>query len=247
MKYKVSCEQDHLEVRIILFLRLVWLVGGVFPKPGEVSLAHHGVLFLDELPEFKRSSLEVLRGPMEDRKVSISRIQANLTYPCNFMLVASMNPCPCGYLGDKERECKCTPAQIQNYKNRISGPLLDRIDLHIEVPSVKFENFKNIEEESSFKIKERVKRTRKIQQERYAEYGIYTNSELTPKLIEKFCILQPSSENILEKYFQKYQLSARSYSKILKIARTIADLEESKNIQDIHILEAIRYRFIDKR
>lgn len=205
------------------------------------------MLFLDELPEFRHSSLEVLRGPMEDRKISISRVQANLTYPCNFMLVASMNPCPCGYFGDKERDCKCTPAQIQNYKNRISGPLLDRIDLHIEVPNVKFENFENREEESSFQIKERVEKARKIQQKRYTEYGIYTNSELTPKLMEKFCMLQPSSKGILEKYFQKNKLSARSYSKILKIARTIADLEGTENIQDVHILEAIRYRFMDKR
>ena len=184
---------------------------------------------------------------MEDRKVSISRVQANLTYPCNFMLVASMNPCPCGYFGDKERECKCTPSQIQNYKNRVSGPLLDRIDLHIEVPNVKFKSFENTKEELSCKIKERVEKARKIQQERYAEYGIYTNSELTPKLMEEFCVLSSSSKSILEKYFQKNKLSARSYSKILKIARTIADLEGSENIKDKHILEAIRYRFMDKR
>ena len=193
--------------------------GGIYPKPGEVSFAHNGVLFLDELPEFKHSSLEVLRGPMEDRKVSISRVQANFTYPCNFMLVASMNPCPCGYFGDKERECKCTENQIQNYKNRISGPLLDRIDIHIKVPNVKFKNFENYEEETSFQIKERINKTRKIQKNRYEEYGIYTNNELTPKLIEKFCKLNYSSKSILEKYFNKNKLSARSYSKILKITK----------------------------
>lgn len=221
--------------------------GGTFPKPGEVSLAHNGVLFLDELPEFKHASLEVLRGPMEDAKVSISRVQANLTYPCNFMLVASMNPCPCGYFGDKERECRCTSQQIQNYRNRISGPLLDRIDLHIEVPNVKFESFSKTQEERSNVIRKRVEKARKIQQKRYSEYGIYTNSELTPKLIEKFCDLQDSSRNILEKYFEKNKLSARSYSKILKIARTIADLDDSDKIQEEHILEAIRYRAMDKR
>lgn len=221
--------------------------GGSFPKPGEVSLAHNGILFLDELPEFKHSSLEVLRGPMEDRKVLIARVQANLTYPCNFMLVASMNPCPCGYFGDKDRECKCTDKQIQSYKNRISGPLLDRIDIHIEVPNVKFENFDDSNEESSSQIKERVNKIRNVQKERYKEYGIFTNSELTPKLIQKFCELTPSSKEILEKYFNKNKLSARSYSKILKIARTIADLDNSPNIQDSHILEALRYRLFDKR
>lgn len=221
--------------------------GGSIPKPGEVSLAHNGVLFLDELPEFKRSSLEVLRGPLEDRTVSISRVQSNLTYPCNFMLVASMNPCPCGYFGDKERKCKCTEQQIANYKNRISGPLLDRIDLHIEVSNVKFKNLSNSEEESSEEIKKRVNKARNIQEERYKEYEIHSNSELTNKLIEKFCVLKESSKNILERYFNKNSLSARSYSKILKVARTIADLEESKDIEDRHILEALRYRSLDKR
>ena len=221
--------------------------GGPIPKPGEVSLAHNGVLFLDELPEFKRSSLEVLRGPLEDRNVSISRVQSSLTYPCNFMLVASMNPCPCGYLGDKQRECKCTEQQITNYRNRISGPLLDRIDIHVEVSNVKFENFSKSNEESSEQIKARVNKARNIQKERYKEYGIFSNSQLTSKLIEKICILKPSSQAILEKYFKKNSLSARSYSKILKVARTIADLDGSKDIKDIHVLEALRYRSLDKR
>ena len=221
--------------------------GGSIPKPGEVSLAHNGVLFLDELPEFKRSSLEVLRGPLEDRNVSISRVQSSLTYPCNFMLVASMNPCPCGYFGDKERECKCTEQQIINYRNRISGPLLDRIDIHVEVSNVNFESFSNSNEESSEQIKERVNKARNIQKERYKEYGIFSNSELTSKLIDKICVLKPSSLAILEKYFKKNSLSARSYSKILKVARTIADLDGSKDIKDVHILEALRYRSLDKR
>lgn len=218
-----------------------------FQNLGEVSLAHNGVLFLDELPEFKRSSLEVLRGPLEDRIVSISRVQSSLTYPCNFMLVASMNPCPCGYFGDKEKECKCTEQQIMNYRSKISGPLLDRIDLHIEVSNIKFESLKNTDEESSEEIKKRVNFARNIQKERYKEYGIFSNSELTTKLIEKFCVLKPSSQDILEKYFRKNNLSARSYSKILKVARTIADLEGSENIEDSHVLEALRYRSLDKR
>ena len=221
--------------------------GGAIPKPGEVSLAHNGVLFLDELPEFKRSSLEVLRGPLEDRKVSISRVQASLSYPCNFMLVASMNPCPCGYFGDKERNCNCTEQQIRKYRNRISGPLLDRIDIHIEVPNVKFKNFIGSEKESSNIIRQRINQARGLQKERYQEYGIYTNSELDSKLIEKFCVLKVSSRGILEKYFKKNSLSARSYSKILKVARTIADLDESLCIEDTHILEALRYRLLDKR
>ena len=207
-----------------------------FQSHGEVSLAHNGVLFLDELPEFKRSSLEVLRGPLEDRVVSISRVQSSLTYPCNFMLVASMNPCPCGYFGDKERKCKCTEQQIINYKNRISGPLLDRIDMHIEVSNIKFEYLNSNKEESSEMIKERVNKARNIQLKRYEKFGIFSNSELTSKLIDEFCVLKPSSQIILEKYFKKNSLSARSYSRILKVARTIADLDESKNIEDSHIL-----------
>lgn len=221
--------------------------GGNIPKPGEISLAHNGVLFLDELPEFKRESLESLRGPLEDKKILISRLQASYSYPCNFMLVASMNPCPCGYFGDKNRNCKCTKEQIQKYKNRVSGPLLDRIDIHIEVPNVKFENFSNSKEESSEEIKFRIDKARKIQKERYLEYGIYTNSDLTIKMTEQFCKLKSSCKNILEKYFSKNNLSARSYSKILKVSRTIADLDNSENIDDKHILEALRYRLFDKR
>ena len=221
--------------------------GGIIPKPGEVSLAHNGVLFLDELPEFKRSSLEVLRGPLEDRKVSISRVHSSLTYPCNFMLVASMNPCPCGYFGDKDRQCRCTEEQISKYRNRVSGPLLDRIDIHVEVPNVKFENFENNNEEDSKIIRERVNTARNIQKERYKEFGIFSNSELETKQIEKFCRLKHSSVKILEKYFTKNNLSARSYSKVLKVSRTIADLDNSKTIEDKHILEALRYRLLDKR
>jgi len=221
--------------------------GGAIPKPGEVSLAHNGVLFLDELPEFKRSSLEVLRGPLEDKFVSISRLQSNFTYPCNFMLVGSMNPCPCGYLGNKDKKCCCSPRQIQNYRNKISGPLLDRIDIHIEIPNINFKDFDSFGEESSEQIKARVINARNIQKERYLKHGIYTNSELSTKLIEKFCQLSINSKSILEKYFNQHHLSARSYTKILKIARTIADLDNKNNIQDSHLLEALRYRFFDKK
>ena len=163
------------------------------------------------------------------------------------MLVASMNPCPCGYLGDKEKECKCTEKQIQVYRSRISGPLLDRIDMHIEVPNVKFNHFDNDDEEKSIKIKERVDKARKIQLERYKEYGIFSNSELDSKLINKFCKLNSHSKEILKKYFEKLNLSARAYSRVLRVARTIADLDNSQNIKEEHLLEALQYRSLDKR
>ena len=220
--------------------------GGKIPKPGEVSLSHYGVLFLDELLEFNRNTLEVLRGPLEDRTVTISRVGASLTYPCNFMLVASMNPCPCGYLGSKEKECTCTQKQKDNYKAKLSGPLLDRFDIHIQVPSVDYKKLESKKGESSEKIRERVNNARNIQLERYKEDGIYSNSELTPRLIEKYCALDKESNNILSMSFQKLNLSARAYSKILKVARTIADLDESENIQKVHLLEAIQYRSLDR-
>ena len=221
--------------------------GGRIAKPGEISLAHNGVLFLDELPEFNRSVLEVLRGPIEDGKVLISRVHSSYVYPCNFMLVASMNPCPCGYLGDESKECKCTVKQIENYRSKISGPLLDRIDIHIEVPNVKFDNFEDVKSESSCKIKERVDRARNIQLERYKDYDIYSNSELDNKLINKFCGLNTNSKKILKQYFEKLNLSARAYSRILKVARTIADLDGERLIKEEHILEALQYRNLDKK
>ena len=220
--------------------------GGRMPKPGEVSLSHYGVLFLDELLEFNRNTLEVLRGPLEDRNVTISRVGASLTYPCNFMLVASMNPCPCGYLGSKEKQCTCTQKQKDNYKAKLSGPLLDRFDIHIQVPSVDYKKLETRNGESSEEIRNRVNNARNIQLERYKNDGIYSNSELTPKLIEQYCSLDKESNNILSLSFQKLNLSARAYSKILKVARTIADLDESENIQKIHLLEAIQYRSLDK-
>ena len=222
--------------------------GGKNPKPGEISLAHYGVLFLDELPEFNKNTLEVLRGPLEDRTVTISRLNASITYPCNFMLIASMNPCPCGYFGSKDKECCCRPDQIKKYRNKISGPLLDRIDLHIEVNSVKYNKLQNDKpEENSETIRKRVNKARRIQIERYKKYNIYSNSELTPKLIEKYCKLDTSCKHLLEMSFEKLGLSARAYSRILKVARTIADLQESKEINQTHLAEAIQYRSLDKK
>lgn len=219
--------------------------GGKIPEPGEISFAHNGVLYVDELPEFKRDVIETLREPLEDKKILINRNHVSYVFPANFMLVASMNPCPCGFFGDKNRECKCTKEQIQRYKNKISGPLLDRIDMHIYVSNIKFENFKE-KEESSEVIRKRVNIVRKIQLERYKYLEFYFNSELNSKYIDKFCKLKESSNRILNTYFEKMKLTVRSYTKILKVARTIADLDNSKNIEDEHILEAIQYRSLDK-
>lgn len=222
--------------------------GGKIPKPGEISLAHNGVLFLDELPEFNKSTLEVLRGPLEDGIVTISRINATLSYPCNFMLVASMNPCPCGFYGSKEKECTCSPQAIQKYMGKISGPLLDRIDIQIEVTPVKYEKLQGTEKiETSVKIKERVNKARVIQQNRYKELEIHSNSQLTPNLIKKYCKLGEKEKQILKKAFETLGLSARAHDRILKVARTIADLDEKENIETSHITEAIQYRNLDKK
>ena len=222
--------------------------GGRIPKPGEISLAHYGVLFLDELPEFNKNVLEVMRGPLEDKNISISRVNASLTYPCNFMFIASMNPCPCGYYGSKEKECNCTPQMISKYMNKISGPLLDRIDIQIEVTPVKYQKLNSEDTiETSKEIKERVNKARKIQIERYKEEKIYSNSDLTPKLIEKYCRLDKESNYILQAAFERLRLSARAYGRILKVARTIADLQGKENIDKTHIAEAIQYRSLDKK
>lgn len=222
--------------------------GGRIPKPGEISLAHNGVLFLDELPEFNKNTLEVLRGPLEDKIVTISRVNASLTYPCNFMFVASMNPCPCGFFGSKEKECTCSPQAISKYIGRISGPLLDRIDIQIEVTPVKYQNLDSTEHvETSGEIKNRVNQARRIQQKRYASDNIYSNSQLTPKLIEKYCKLNKEGKHLLELAFHKMGLSARAYGRILKVARTIADLEDTDQIASSHVAEAIQYRNLDKR
>ena len=219
-----------------------------FQNHGEISLSHYGVLFLDELPEFGKNTLEVLRGPLEDKIITISRVNASLTYPCNFMFVASMNPCPCGYYDSLDKECTCTPQAIQKYMGKISGPLLDRIDIQVEVTPVKYQKLEsNIKGETSEQIQRRVNNARTIQLERYKSNNIYSNSELTPKLIEKYCKLDEKSKKILQNAFQKLGLSARAHDRILKVARTIADLDASKDIQTNHLLEAIQYRSLDRK
>ena len=218
----------------------------LFLNHGEISLAHYGVLFLDEFPEFNKHTIELLRGPLEDRQVSINRVAGSYIYPSNFMLVASMNPCPCGYFGSDVKECSCTKKQIIDYRNKISGPIIDRIDIQVEVPNVKFDNFSENNIESSEQIRERVNKAREIQLRRYKDFKIYSNSELNQKLIEKVCKLDSKSKYILKKSFEQLNLSARAYTRILKVARTIADLEQAKNIRDVHILEAIQYRSLDR-
>lgn len=220
--------------------------GGKTPEPGEISLAHFGVLFLDEFPEFSKQTIEVLRGPLEDKKVTISRVNGSYTYPSNFMLVASMNPCPCGYFGSQIKKCTCTDKQRFKYLSKISGPILDRIDIQVQVPNVKYENFREKSAENSDEIRARVNKARNIQLERYKGLDIYSNSELTPKMIEKVCKLNEASKVVLKKSFENLKLSARAYYKILKIARTIADLDGSKDIETIHVIEAIGYRSLDK-
>lgn len=222
--------------------------GGRTPKPGEISLAHNGVLFLDELPEFDKNVLEVLRQPLEDRSVTIARVNATLTYPCNVMFVASMNPCRCGYYGDPSGRCHCSEAQIASYLGRVSGPLLDRIDLHIEVAPVRYKDLENeAPAERSEDIKKRVDAARKIQSERYKEYNIFSNSQLTPAMLNVFCKLGAQERNIIKGAFDRLGLSARAYNRILKVSRTIADLDGSEKIEAKHIAEAIGFRSLDRK
>ena len=218
--------------------------GGSNPKPGEITLAHRGVLFLDEMVEFPRQVLEVLRQPLEDGEVVISRSKSSVKYPCNFILLGAMNPCPCGFLGDREKQCTCTDIQIQRYRSKLSGPLLDRIDLIIEVPRLTTEELISTtsESESSSVIRERVVKARKLQANRYKDDGILTNSELTAEMIKKYCKLDEKSQQIMKMAAQKYQLSGRKYNRVLKIARTIADLGNSENIESIHLTQALQYR-----
>jgi magnesium chelatase family protein len=221
--------------------------GGQVPKPGEITLAHNGVLFLDELPEFKRNVLEVLRQPMEDGHVTIARSSATVIYPARFMLVAAMNPCPCGYFTDPKRECKCAPNQIRQYRAKISGPLLDRIDIHLEVPSVRYRDLaKRSGAEKSLSIKERAQKARSIQQERFNN-TTRCNALMTNREIKEYCQIDDASQQLIEMAMDKLGLSARAYTKILKVARTIADLEEEKSLQSHHISEAIQYRNLDRR
>ncbi len=221
--------------------------GGSVPRPGEVSLAHNGVLFLDELPEFERNVLEVLRQPLEDGSVTISRASMSLTFPSRFMLAAAMNPCPCGHFNDPTRECKCSPMQIQRYVSKISGPLLDRIDIHIDVPAVKFKELSNeTAVESSAEIRERVVRARQIQRERFKGEMLYCNAQMMPRLIRKHCVIDSSSKSLLETAINRLGLSARAYDRILKVSRTLADLEGSDSVKQSHLSEAIQYRTLDR-
>ena len=222
--------------------------GGIVPKPGEISLAHNGVLFLDEFPEFSRQAMEVLRAPIEDGSVTISRANGRLTYPCQFSLVAAMNPCPCGYLGHPTKKCICPPGAAKKYLSRISGPMLDRLDIHVEVPAVNYEELTSKSEgESSAVIRKRVEKARKIQQERYRGTDITCNARLTPALIKKYCVLTPEADTLLKNAFSKLGMSARSYDRILKIARTIADLDGKETIEAAHIAGAVSYRSVDRK
>ncbi len=223
------------------------LGGGTIPGPGEISLAHHGVLFLDELPEFKRSALEVLRQPLEDGDVTISRSAGKVTLPCAFMLVAAMNPCPCGYLGDAKHECRCTPTQIQRYRSKISGPLLDRIDLHIEAPALSLAELR-VERpgENSNRIRERVSASRRIQHQRFTGTKITSNARMTHAQIRRHCAIDSALGDLLQQAMEQLSLSARAYDRILKVARTIADLAASETIEGPHLLEAIQYRSLDR-
>ena len=222
--------------------------GGGIPQPGEISLAHNGVLFLDELPEFKRTVLEVMRQPMEERRVTISRARIAVDFPASFMLIASMNPCPCGFYNHPERQCTCPPGTVQKYLNRISGPLLDRIDLHVEVTPVAFHELSSMKaQESSSIIRQRVIAAREVQVKRFQAYeGIYCNAQMSSKLLKEICVIHTTGQNLLRSAMEKLNLSARAYDRILKVSRTIADLSQSDEIRTEHLAEAIQYRSLDR-
>jgi magnesium chelatase family protein len=222
--------------------------GGSFPQPGEISLAHNGVLFLDELPEFKRTVLEVMRQPLEERKVVISRTKQAVEFPSNFMLVASMNPCPCGYYNHPEKECSCPPGTVGKYLNKISGPLLDRIDLHVEVTPVSFDQIAYTRKnESSAEIRERVIKAREIQTKRFENYSeIHSNAMMPPEMVKEICDIGEAGKALLKKAMERLGLSARAYDRILKVSRTIADLAGTEEIRIEHLAEAIQYRSLDR-
>ncbi|MCR5757622.1 MAG: YifB family Mg chelatase-like AAA ATPase [Selenomonas sp.] len=217
--------------------------GGSVPRPGEVTLAHHGVLFLDELPEFSKKSLEVLREPVEDRRITISRAHGTMTFPSSFMLIAAANPCPCGYAGSPDKDCQCTPYEIKRYSQRISGPLLDRIDIHIQIPQVKYDELTSRKKaETSAQIRERVIAAREIQRQRLRKCKLFCNAQMNHGLLQQLCVLEEDAQQLLQRAFQQHHLSARSYDRIIKVARTIADLAGAKNIQAGHVGEAIQLR-----
>ncbi len=222
--------------------------GGSNPRPGEISLAHRGVLFLDEFPEFRKDAIDAMRQPIEEGCVTVSRVSGSWVFPSSVMLVAGMNPCKCGYYGDETRECTCSAGQIHSYLSKISGPMLDRFDLHIEVPSIHYEELEDKKKgETSEQIRKRVNRARQIQLERYKDYGIFCNSQLTPSLMDKFCSLKDDAREVMRLAFESLGLSARAYDRILKVARTIADLDGKENIGSEHLAEAIQYRSMDKK
>jgi magnesium chelatase family protein len=222
--------------------------GGTYPQPGEISLAHHGVLFLDELPEFKRTVLEVMRQPIENRSITISRAKFTVDYPASFMLITSMNPCPCGYYNHPEKACVCAPGMVQKYLNKISGPLLDRIDLHVEVTPVPFRELSKMKKsEKSSEVRKRVIAARNIQERRFEEDdGIFANAQMSPKQLRKYCRIEDSGQELMKTAMEKLGLSARAYDRILKVSRTIADLDNSENINNEHLAEAIQYRSLDR-
>jgi magnesium chelatase family protein len=221
--------------------------GGPIPRPGEVSMAHNGVLFLDELPEFPRNVLEVLRQPLEDRRVTIARAQMTLTFPASFVLIAAMNPCPCGFANDFRRECYCTPPQIQRYMSKISGPLMDRIDIQVDVPAVPYKDLVGGRTaEPSETIRYRVIAARNTQLRRFFDEHIYSNSQMGPRQIRKYCVLKAECEHIMENAVTKLGFSARGYDRILKVARTIADLEGAEDLEPKHLSEAVQYRTLDR-
>ncbi|MBQ8550971.1 MAG: YifB family Mg chelatase-like AAA ATPase [Clostridia bacterium] len=222
--------------------------GGKLPRPGEISLAHNGVLFLDELPEFGRDVMESLRQPLEDGVVTISRVAGTLTYPCSITLVAAMNPCPCGYFGHPTKKCTCSKQQVSRYLSKISGPMLDRLDIHVEVPPIDFDSLKTKgAEESSAAIRERVNKARRLQEERYKGSGITCNARLTPSMLEKYCVMSDEAERALKLAFDRMGLSARAYDRLLKVSRTIADLDGSERIETPHIMQAIQFRSLDRK
>lgn len=222
--------------------------GGAKAKPGEISLAHNGVLFLDELPEYPRQVIEVLRQPLEDGKIEVSRLSQSVQYPASFMLIASMNPCPCGYYGSRTRPCKCSANQIHTYLSKVSGPMMDRIDLQVEVDGIEYGDLKSdVLEEKSCDIKERVNKARKIQQERFKNTNIHNNAEMTSSMCKKYCKIDEQSDRMLQNAFEKLNMTARAHDRILKVARTIADLDNSENIKIEHVLEAINYRSLDSK
>ena len=222
--------------------------GGTSPKPGEISLAHNGVLFLDEFPEFDRRAKESLRQPLEDNKVTITRASGTITYPSNIMAIAAMNPCPCGYMGHPSRQCTCSEGAMKRYKDKVSGPLLDRMDIHIEVQNVEYEQLSSkANEEPSAEIQKRVNKAREIQNERFKGTNISCNAKMTPKATRQYCVLTDEADSLLKQSFEALDLSPRAYDKILRIARTIADLEGSEKIELPHVAEAIQYRSLDRK